>query len=159
MTNDYLLISPEIILLVTGLLVLFLDAFSEEIGISKGNLAGLTIFGSALSIFATIFLLNEQAIFFNIYSIDNLTHFFRILLTAILLILVIGTKKYNENYISHIGEYYFLLISATLGGILMVAGIELITIYVGLELLSFSLYVDFIRRLEPSFFENSWTTT
>ena len=70
MTNDYLLISPEIILLVTGLLVLFLDAFSEEIGISKGNLAGLTIFGSALSIFATIFLLNEQAIFFNIYSID-----------------------------------------------------------------------------------------
>ena len=62
-------------------------------------------------------------------------------MTAILLILVIGTKKYNENYISHIGEYYFLLISATLGGILMVAGIELITIYVGLELLSFSLYV------------------
>ena len=141
MTNDYLLILPEIILLVTGLLVLFLDAFSDEIGVSKGNLGGLTIFGAALSIFATILLVEEQSVFFNIYSIDNLTHFFRILLSAILLILVIGTKKYNESYISHIGEYYFLLISATLGGIVMIAGIELITIYVGLELLSFSLYV------------------
>ena len=141
MISKYLYLLPEIILLTTGLLVLFLDAFSKELDIGRKIFGPLTIFGALSAGLVSLLFFGEEKILFNIYSIDNLTSYFRILLCGILFLLVLGTQAYNEKRIQHVGEYYFLLLTATLGGIVMVAGVELLTIYVGLELLSFSLYV------------------
>ena len=141
MMNNYFLILPEISLLLTGMLILFLDAFSKELGVGRKIFPMLAIIGSLLSALLSFLLIGNNETLFDIYKVDDLTAYFRILLSLILCFLVIGSHEYNDKKITHIGEYYFLLLTATVGGIVMVAGVELITMYVGLELLSFSLYV------------------
>ena len=68
------------------------------------------------------------------------------LIATILTILV--SLRYLDDESAHYGEYYALLFFATLGMMFMAGGGDLITIYLGLELMSLSTYVlaGFIRR-------------
>jgi NADH-quinone oxidoreductase subunit N len=88
------------------------------------------------SIFAGMFLADGYAIFFKVLF----------LIAAILTILV--SIHYLEDEAAHYGEYYALLLFATVGMMFMAGGGDLITIYLGLELMSLSTYVlaGFIRR-------------
>jgi NADH-quinone oxidoreductase subunit N len=55
------------------------------------------------------------------------------------------------------GEYYYLLLAATLGAMVMVSSADLITLFVGLELLSLSSYVLVaIKRDDPLSNESGW---
>ena len=48
---------------------------------------------------------------------------------------------YVEQKIRHSAEYYALIVFSVLGAVIMASAGELLTAYIGLELLSFSLYV------------------
>ena len=79
------------------------------------------------------------SLFGGAFTVDGITQFFRVvfLLVAALVLLLSLDRKWGE----HEGEYYALLVFATLGMTLMAGATELVTVYVALELTSISLYI------------------
>ncbi|WJH36281.1 proton-conducting transporter membrane subunit [Paenibacillus sp. CC-CFT747] len=64
-----------------------------------------------------------------------------VLLAGTALVLFMSLGSVREEEIPHVGEYYYLLLPATLGGMVMAASADLITLFVGLELLSITSYI------------------
>ncbi len=84
---------------------------------------------------------NTQFGFAGAVALDNFATFFNItfLLAAGLTILMSDEYLKREGY--PIGEYYPLILFTTAGAMWMASGIDLMTIFLGLEVLSISLYV------------------
>jgi NADH-quinone oxidoreductase subunit N len=83
----------------------------------------------------------RRVLFEGMFVHDGVTVFFTLLFCAIAILGVLlswdYTKRLNINY----GEYYALLLLATLGMVVMAASNDLITVFLGLELMSLPLYV------------------
>lgn len=95
---------------------------------------------------------NWQEGFGGSVRLDNFATFFNMvfLLAAGLTILISDDYLKREDY--PIGEYYPLILFTTAGAMWMASGTDLMTIFLGLEVLSISLYVlaGFFRRQERS---------
>jgi NADH-quinone oxidoreductase subunit N len=173
---DLVLILPEVILALLGIVILGVDLFylrrKRTDGASRSNYLGYFTLVSFLVVslaswlfgprsllqgtqmFARLFaaitdrLQQGGEVFGGALVVDGITQFFRVvfLLVAALVLLLSLDRKWGE----HEGEYYALLVFAVLGMTLMAGAVELVTIYVALELTSISLYIlaafDFRRR-------------
>jgi NADH-quinone oxidoreductase subunit N len=128
---------PEITVAVTALVVILADLFIER----KTVLAVLSIIGLAIAAFFSIALWGTSLGFFGgRIAVDNYALFFKILILGIAVMIILTTTDYTSKIARFRGEYYALLLTSALGMMVMAAGIELITIYIGLELASISLY-------------------
>ncbi|RNC68110.1 MAG: NADH-quinone oxidoreductase subunit N [Desulfuromonadales bacterium] len=133
-------IMPEVILSIFGMALLLLNVFvpSEQ----KSYLGYLSIGGILI---AGIWVLNgwnaPQAGFSGSVLQDNFAIFFKgiFLLSAGLTILI--SDHYFKREDCNLGELYPLLLFATVGMMFMATGTDLMTIFLGLEVLSVSLYV------------------
>ena len=94
----------------------------------------------------------KRALFEGMFVHDGLTVFFTLLFCAVGVVSVLFAWHYNKR--TRIGqpEFYSLLLTAVLGMVVMAASNDLITIFLGLELMSLSLYVmvGFRRNLLES---------
>jgi NADH-quinone oxidoreductase subunit N len=80
-------------------------------------------------------------LFFNVYRVDLFSQVFKLVLaTGFFLVICICSelKGIQEN---HHPEFYLLMTTCTLAMMLLVSSVELLTIYVALELSSYSLYL------------------
>jgi len=107
-------------------------------------------------IFAIILVINQPSevniIFSQSYIIDRLSIFMKVLTLLFCMFVLLLSKDYiKSNGIDKI-EYPILILSATLGMILMISSYDLILFYLGLELQSLSLYIlaSFMRENERS---------
>ena len=96
-------------------------------------------------LFAIILVFNQPSeiikIFNNSYIIDSLSVFMKVLtLLFCFLVLFSSTDYVKKNNIDKI-EYPIIILSSTLGMILMISSYDLIIFYLGLELQSLSLYI------------------
>ena len=167
---DLLLILPEILLALLGLVVLGVDLFylrrRKPDGAERSNTLGYIILFSVLGVALVNLLVGRSwllqrispqlfaelslrtSAFGGAFRADGITQFFRVVfsLAAALVVLL----SLDRDWGGHEGEYYSLLILSTLGMSLMAGAGELVTIYVALELTSISLYLlaafDFRRR-------------
>ncbi|PYI51146.1 NADH-quinone oxidoreductase subunit N [Paenibacillus flagellatus] len=76
------------------------------------------------------------------WRIDDYGNLFKLLFlggTALVLFMSIGNIK--EDDIPHRGEFYYLFLPATIGAMVLASSADLITLFVGLELLSITSYV------------------
>ena len=138
---DYALLIPELILAGTAGLVLMADAFRRELRIGRTLLPAITAAGAIAAGASSLLFINRTDDFATLFAVDNFTTFFRVLLSAVLVVIVVGSYEYVAREIRHQGEFYSLLLLATVGGITMAGATELLTAYIGVELVSFSLYV------------------
>lgn len=136
---DYSLLTPEFCLAFLAALVPALDLFVPRVRkewlpyIAAAGLLG--ILGLSLG------WMNKESDFAGLLHFDNFTTFFRVLFIAITATVCIASDQFVRERLRHPGEYYGLLILSTIGAIYMAAARELLTAYISLELLSFSLYV------------------
>ena len=138
---EYALLLPELILAGTAALVLFADAFRREFGVSRRLLPWLAVAGAVVAGRVSLTYAGRSENFSELLTVDDFTTFFRVLFAAILVVLVLGSHEFVERHVRHVGEFYALLLLATVGATFMSAARELITAYIAIELLSFSLYV------------------
>ena len=134
------LIIPELFL-TTSIMILLM------IGVFYKNSFNLIFKLSTIILLATFILLfNHSAdtsakLFNNSYAIDYLSLFMK----ALTLVACIFVMLSSFDYIKLIGinkiEYPILILSATLGMMIMISSYDLIVFYMGLELQSLSLYV------------------
>jgi len=136
---DYTLFLPEYILAGLAVLVVVLDLYLPRL--PKSWLSYAAALGLAATAAASLAWVNKQSDFARIVAIDNYTTYFRVFFMAIGAVVCLASGKLVEDKLRHPGEFYALIILSTIGAIGMAAARELMTAYLSLELLSFSLYI------------------
>ena len=131
------LFAPEIVLAAFAIAVILLDLFIERKGIlAVVAIIGLLVSGGlAMSMWGA-----AESIFSGRIAVDNYAIFFKVLIAGIAVLVILATTDYAAKLAHYRGEYYALIITSAIGLMVMAAGTDLITIYVGLELASISLY-------------------
>ena len=141
MTNiDYLALAPEITLTATALLVLLVDlVLRGEYKQLVNPLAGL---GTVVAIVFTVLLWGEpRETLGGAFAVNDYAVVFKLLfLGSLLAILGISWRYFAEGRYFQ-GEYYFLLLVAFLGMIVMPSARDLLTLFVALETVSIPAFV------------------
>ncbi len=73
-------------------------------------------------------------------SFDNFALFFHLVFLFVAFVVVLSSRNYIQRFERHQGEYYFLLIFATLGMMLVASATDLVVLYLSLELSSLSTF-------------------
>ena len=138
--TEYLLLSPEIFILTMACLILVVEAFvGDRYRQASYVLAQLTLLVAA---FISGSLIDNEALVMlgGMYVHDPMA---ALLKTSVFLV-TIGAFAYARSYMTAQGglrgEYYVLGLFAVLGMQVMISSHSLLTVYLGLELLSLSLY-------------------
>jgi NADH-quinone oxidoreductase subunit N len=135
---EYLRFLPEIILTLTGILIMFLEAVLEDR--QKGIFAPLSIVGMAAALVAAA-TADPGAAFHDMLIIDTFGTFFRVLVIGVGILVVFSSSEYLARENSPGGEFYALLLFSVMGQCVMVTANELIMIFIGLEISSISSYI------------------
>ncbi len=135
------LLMPELVIALTLLIVLVFDLFDS---ISKRTLEIMTMIGIGVALGTTIQMYRHGTTgtqFNEMLEVDNFSLFFNIIFLISTALVVLISTNYLGGKGRKQGPYYLLILLATLGMMLMAAGNELIIVFLGLELMSLSLYV------------------
>ena len=142
------------VLLVAGLVlvVLCVDIIRPD---NKGRLSGyIALIGTAVAMFVTLSLWGSEPThgFGGMIFLDKYALFFNLIFLTGSSLTIFVSASYIEREGAAKSEYYLLILSATLGMMLMAAGADLIVIFLGLELMSIALYilVGFLRGRQSS---------
>ncbi len=123
-----------------ALLLLLLELLPARPQSSRGALVALlSLAAAAWAVFRVRDV--KRALFEGMFVHDGFTVFFTLLFCGVAAVAVLLSWDYVKRTRINQAEYYALLLSATLGMIIMSASNDLITIFLGLELMSLALYV------------------
>ncbi len=139
---------PEILLLCCTLLVLLADVFrkpSEPSGastVTRRSTETLAILAIVPAFIATLIQLDAptQYAFSNMYVADQLGHLLKLVAYIAVALTFVYSSDYLEQRGIRQGEFYLLALFALLGMMVMISANNLLVVYVGLELLSLSMY-------------------
>ena len=92
--------------------------------------------------------------FFDCYRVDLFSQIFKVLLALGTIWVIFSSGELNGIDARQHAEYYFLIFVCTLAMMMLVSAVELLTIYVAIELSSYSLYLLVpMRRDDGRYFE------
>jgi NADH-quinone oxidoreductase subunit N len=152
--SDFSYLLPELVLISGALLVLIADvALPRSARTSHGALAWLTLATIGATLVSLIPLAGTRVeVAHGLIAVDRFALFFKIVFLAAAAMTVLMSVRYLEVEGVPPGEYYFLILCATLGMMIMAGGIDLITIFIGLETMALSFYilVGFIKPNQRS---------
>jgi NADH-quinone oxidoreductase subunit N len=137
---DFAYLLPELVLTAGSLLVLVLDVLlprRREWALAWVSVAVLAAAGIALLPGAGL----NTTVANGLVAIDGFALFFKVLFLFSAILTILMSPKYLTAENVRPGEYYFLVLCATLGMMFMAGGIDLITIFIGLETMAVSFYV------------------
>lgn len=145
---DYIRILPELVLSLFGMIIMLLDPILHER--SKQNILGaIAVLGSAGAIAATIFQAQYPGqAFYGTVQVDSFSVFFHFLVAVIALVVILASFEYLAVQQIRAGEYYALILFGAVGMSLMSSAVELVLIFIALEISSISTYIlaGFRRR-------------
>jgi NADH-quinone oxidoreductase subunit N len=133
-----------------GLLVLVVESFVKKDSKVTFYLTVGGLFVCTVLAYQSIW--TDGTAFENMVHIGGYGSFFSCLFLIAALLTVVFSQEYLGEQLQHRGEFYLLIIFATIGMMLMAMAADLITIFLGLELMSICLYVlaGFLRREKTS---------
>ena len=141
LSDNLVLLTPEFALAGLAFLVFAADLLLPE-G-RKVYLAWLSMAGLiALMLVSLLMLWDEQeSLYDGLLAVDDFSLFFKVLFMGIGVFIILSSMDFVDKKLKHQGEFYGLLLFSILGMNVMAQSRELLTAYIALELLSFSLYV------------------
>ncbi|WP_429941819.1 NADH-quinone oxidoreductase subunit NuoN [Achromobacter xylosoxidans] len=139
---DFALATPEILLLIFGLAILLVDAVSNHPERKPTFLLTMLALGVLTVVSALQWKNGVTGSTFNgLYVTDELSHLLKIAsYIAVAVTLVYGRVYAQLRDMMRGGELYVLTLFALLGQMVMISSGNLISIYLGLELMSLALY-------------------
>lgn len=127
----WMLVAPELVMVCTGLLCLFLGIILPQE--QKHKIGYLAQTGIIIALGITLALWNRPgSILDGVYRVDTYALFIKATFLIALALVVQGCFG-CVNRVRKIGEYYFLLLMATTGMSVLVSAGEYITFFIGLE--------------------------
>ncbi|MGZ7079864.1 MAG: NADH-quinone oxidoreductase subunit N, partial [Thermoanaerobaculia bacterium] len=141
-------ILPEVILCITGMLLILLDAFIPD---AKGALAPFALVGFIATAWSEN-LVAGGTFFGGTYQISGITRLFDMTFLLAAMLATLFARDYLDREGIEGGEFYALLMWGTTGMMMMAKGLDLLIIILGLELLSICIFVlvGYHRRLPIS---------
>lgn len=140
--------APLMIVTCTALIAMLVEAVR---GTKPKTLYFISLIGLSISaIMAILNLRTEGSTFGGMILYGGYCNFLTTLFCAASILTVILSRDYFERQNYHRGEFYILLLFATIGMLLIASANDLIIIFLGIELMSICLYVlaGFIRTKE-----------
>src|SRR5947209_1901900 len=147
-TVDYIRILPELVLTVFGIIVMMADPLLKP-GASRKGLGLISLLGTIGAIAATFCQLAwmhrdpgfSDPSWFGMVRVDSFAIFFHFLIPAISAVCILASLEYLDAQNIRSGEYYGLILFGTVGMVLMSSAIELVLIFIALEISSISTYI------------------
>jgi len=148
--TDHFTIIPAIMLALFGCAILLFDAFEAFFFTGPRQRRWLLFFvvlaeaGAGVGLVRQQLYLGEQGVltgFGGAVTVDGFGIFFNWIFLVAALIVAIASYKYLEVAGEHHGEYYGLILFAQCGMYFLATGSDLVTLFIGLELMALSFYV------------------
>ena len=140
-TIQFHLLWPEFLVAGLAFLVFTVDFVLPS---SRSNwLAGLAATGLAVVALVAIpglWSVDEQ-MFGGLLQIDRYAVLLKLLFLGLGVIVILSSAEFVQINLTHTGEFFALIVLSVLGTMLLCSSSELLTAYISLELLSFTLYV------------------
>ncbi|NYT27103.1 NADH-quinone oxidoreductase subunit NuoN [Candidatus Thiodubiliella endoseptemdiera] len=139
-TSSLLVAVPEIFLLSAIVVILLIDLFLTK------PFKQVTYYLTQISLLTTgILAFNlighpETVIFGNAFVLDDLASVLKVFMMGAAMIAMVYSRHYLTQHALFKGEYFVLVLLSILGMMVMVSGYSLLSLYLGLEILSLSLY-------------------
>ena len=149
---DYVRILPEIVLSIFGMVIMVLDPLVDEEK-SQRILGGIGLAGTVAALISTWIMAQSPGYaFWNVVRVDGFSVFFHVLVISIALVLILTSYEYMAVQRLRAGEYYGLILFGLVGMCLMSSAVELVLIFISLEISSISTYIlaGFRRRSATS---------
>jgi NADH-quinone oxidoreductase subunit N len=147
MSTNLLALLPELILAITGVLVMLAEPLIPP-GRTRKPLGWLAILGTAASGLAALYQLRIVDAtapitgFYATIQVDAFSIFFHLLIASIVLVTLLASLDYFEGgTVTHAGEYFALALFGATGMMFMTSSVELLMVFIGLEISSISTYI------------------
>ena len=133
---------PETVLIVTGVLVMLIEAVLKP-ATSRKPLGWLAIAGTTIAGFISAYQLRLGTLtaFSGSIQVDAFSIFFHLLIGAVVVATLLGSLDYFDGHASHAGEYFALVLFGAAGMMLMTCSVDLLMVFIGLEISSISTYI------------------
>jgi NADH-quinone oxidoreductase subunit N len=139
--TDYVRILPELVLSFFGIVIMLLDPVLDKRQ-SQRTLGGLALVGSLIGIWATLYSAKLPGLaFWDMVKVDAFSVFFHFLVITITAVVVLTSYEYMEVQNIRAGEYYALILFGAVGMCLMSSAVELVLVFIALEISSISTYI------------------
>jgi NADH-quinone oxidoreductase subunit N len=151
------LIMPEVLLLLFACAALILDVMLPRK--QKQLVAWLSVAGLVAALVSLIFVYTDvlrfggsRAGFFGMIVIDSYAVVFKVMFVIGAILAILLSIKYLEDEEEQRGEYYSLILFAVIGMMFMASGVDLLSLFIALELMAISVYilVGYFRRDKKS---------
>src|SRR6476620_7716679 len=147
-TVDYIRILPELVLTAFGIIVMMADPLLKP-GASRKGLGLVALGGTIAAIAATFCQIAwsardaqfAQPGWFGMVRVDSFAIFFHLLIPAISAVCILLSLEYLDAQNIRSGEYYALILFGTVGMVLMSSAVELVLIFIVLEISSIATYI------------------
>ncbi|MCK9418591.1 MAG: NADH-quinone oxidoreductase subunit N [Nitrospirae bacterium] len=140
-------ILPELVVIIVALLVLIFDFFVDKE--RKAILGWFSLCGIIIAAFVSSKLMTISGSFFEgTFLLDPFSSYFKFVFYIACGLGILVSINYVKIEEINRGEYYALMLFSTSGMMMMASAGDLITLYLGLELMALSLYIlaGFMRR-------------
>ena len=153
---DYIRILPELVLALFGTIIMFVDPLLAEQRRTR-VLGGIALLGSLGAVAASILQLQYPGPgFWGFIQVDDFSIFFHLLVTIAATLVIMASFEYLEVQEISSGEYFGLILLGTIGMGLMSSAVELVLIFIALEISSISTYIlAGFRRQDAGSIESS----
>ncbi len=138
--DGFFLALPEIFIFSSTLILMILDIFLfKEKGFKNTNKFGISII--SISIFLTLLIPTSGFGFNNLYFVNELSLFFKLLILFSVLFVFILTLNKAEFEGVKFSEFNFLLLLSTCGMLILVSSNNFLTFFLAIELQALPIYV------------------
>jgi NADH-quinone oxidoreductase subunit N len=138
---DYIAILPELMLTLFGVAVMMAEPLLKP-GSSRRPLGLLALAGTLASVLASAYQAGSPGPgFFAMVQVDAFSVFFHLLIAMIAALVILSSLEYLETEGIRAGEFYGLVLLGAVGMQLMSSAVELVLIFIALEISSISTYV------------------
>ncbi len=148
--GDYVRILPEIVLSIFGMIIMVVDPVVDERR-SQRTLGIVALIGAVAGLAATLYQSQQHfwgLAFWQMIKVDGFSVFFHFVVAAVTVLVILSSYEYMEVQQIRAGEYYGLILFGAVGMMLMSSAVELVLIFIALEISSISTYIlaGFRRR-------------
>jgi NADH-quinone oxidoreductase subunit N len=138
--SDFYYLLPEIVLTAGSLVLLLADLIVARDRQSVLAWVTLAILGATAAALVPVADAHVQ-VAHGLIAVDRFALFFKVVFLMAAALTVLMSIRYLDVEGTRAGEYYFLILCATLGMMIMAGGTDLITLFVGLETMAIAFYV------------------
>ncbi|MCL6463592.1 MAG: NADH-quinone oxidoreductase subunit N [Acidobacterium ailaaui] len=135
-------ILPEVVLTITGVLIMLAEPMLAR-NASRRPLGWFAILGTLAALFASLWQLHlpDGTAYYGTVQTDVYSVFFHVLIAGIVLATLLVALDSMDREAESVGEFFALICFGATGMMLMTSAVELLLVFIGLEISSISTYI------------------